>query len=174
MSKKDGKEVDGRMHVPPATKKATVDAILAGTMTRREAAESLGVDKSTVREWLKKSGRLMGLSPKARPDAATRRRLAVAVQGGFMTVEEAMAEAGLVHAGTVRVWIKALDAEIAQPEKAAQYTLDDQDGALAQENRDLKAKLASLQLRLLAAETVIEVAGEVLGQDLRKKYGSKQ
>ncbi len=91
-----------------------------------------------------------------------------------MTVEEAMAEAGLVYPRTVSVWIKALDGEIAQPEKSVLDKVDEQEGALAQENRDLRARLANLQLQLLAAETVIEVAGEELGQDLRKKYGSKQ
>ena len=85
-----------------------------------------------------------------------------------------MAEAGLVYPRTVSVWIKALDGEIAQPEKSVLDKVDEQEGALAQENRDLRARLANLQLQLLAAETVIEVAGEELGQDLRKKYGSKQ
>lgn len=174
MSKNDGKVGKVIVHVSPAKKKAAVDAILTGTMTRREVAEQLGVDKSTVRDWLRKSGALMDSPAKARPDAATRRRLALAVQGGYMTVEEAMAEAGLVHPRTVSVWIKALDGEIAQPEKSVQDKVDEQEGALAQENRDLRARLANLQLQLLAAETVIEVAGEELGQDLRKKFGSKQ
>jgi transposase len=171
-----GKNVEkvDKVQISPAKKKAAVDAILAGTMTRRDVAEQLGVDKSTVRDWLKKPDRLMDVSPKARPDAATRRRLAVAVQGGYMTVGEAMAEAGLIHPRTVPVWIKALDGGIAQPEKSVQDRVDGQDGALAQENRDLRARLANLQLQLLAAETVVEVAGEELGQDLRKKYGSKQ
>ena len=171
-----GKNVEkiDKVQISPAKKKAAVDAILAGTMTRRDVAEQLGVDKSTVRDWLKKPDRLMDVSPKARPDAATRRRLAVAVQGGYMTVEEALAEAGLTYPRTVSAWIKALDGEIAQPGKSVQDKMDEQDGALEQENRDLRARLANLQLQLLAAETVIEVAGEELGQDLRKKYGSKQ
>lgn len=174
MSKNDEKSGNGRFQISPAKKKAAVEAILAGTLTRREAAEQLGVDKSTVRDWLKKSVRPVNALPKARPDAATRRRLALAVRGGYMTVEEAMAEAGLVYPRTVSVWIKALDGEIAPLEKPVQDMVDEQDGALAQENRDLRARLASLQLQLLAAETLIEVAGEELGQDLRKKYGSKQ
>lgn len=170
MVKKDSKP--GKALVSPARKKAAVDAIVAGTMTRREVAEQLGVDKSTVRDWLMRAGALSNI--KSRPDAAMRRRLAVAVLGGFMTVEEALVEAGLVYPRTVSVWIKALEGEIAQPEQPVQDKMDGNDEALSLENRDLKARLASVQLQLLAAETVIEIAGEELGQDLRKKYGSKR
>ena len=56
-----GKNVEkiDKVQISPAKKKAAVDAILAGTMTRRDVAEQLGVDKSTVRDWLKKPDRLV-------------------------------------------------------------------------------------------------------------------
>ncbi len=101
MSKNDGKVGKIIAHVSPAKKrKLAVDAILAGTMTRREVAEQLGVDKSTVRDWLKKSGALMDWPAKARPDAATRRRLAVRRAG---RVHDRRGGNGLVRAWSIHV-----------------------------------------------------------------------
>lgn len=47
-------------------------------------------------------------------------------------------------------------------------------GNFEDENRKLIQQLNQAQLKILALETMIEVAGEEYGEDLRKKFGSKQ
>jgi transposase-like protein len=172
--KMDEKGVGGRVRIPQAQRQAAVDAILAGNSTCREIGEQLGVHSTTVWGWVTKVNALTGISPKAKTTASLRNRLAVAVKGGFMTEQEAMKEAGITSPRVVAKWIKALDADIALMEKPAQEAMEEENGVSAQESRTLKAENAQLRLQVLALETLIEVAGEELGQDLRKKYGSKQ
>ena len=162
------------MRVPPAQRQAAVDAILAGNSSCREMGERLGVDKTTVRGWVTKANALAGISRKPRMAASLRNRLAAAVKGGFLTEQEAMKEAGITSRGLVARWIKELEADIALPEKSAQEAMEDESGVSAEEGRTLKAEVARLRLQVLALETLIEVAGEELGQDLRKKFGSRR
>lgn len=168
------KSVGGRLRIPPVQRQAAVDAILAGNSSCREMAERLGVDKTTVHDWVTKANALVGISPKAKTTASLRNRLAVAVKGGFMTEQEAMKEAGITSPRVVAKWIKALDADIALLEKPAQEAMEEENDVSAQESRTLKAENAQLRLQVLALETLIEVAGEELGQDLRKKFGSRR
>jgi transposase-like protein len=168
------KGVGGRLRVPPAQQQAAVDAILSGNSSRREMADRLGVDRGTVHGWVAKAKALAGISTGGRPTASLRNRLAVAVKGGFMTAEEAMFEAGVGSPRVVAGWVKALEDDIARLEKPAQKAMEDENGVSAQESRALKAEVAQLRLQVLALETLIEVAGEELGQDLRKKFGSRR
>ena len=172
--KMDEKGVGGRLRVPPALRQAAVDAILAGTSSCREMADRLGVDKTTVHDWVAKVKALSGISTKPKTTASLRNRLAIAVKGGFMTEQEAMKEAGISSPRLVAKWIKELEADIASPERSAQEAMDDENGVSADEGRTLKAEVARLRLQVLALETLIEVAGEELGQDLRKKFGSRR
>jgi transposase-like protein len=168
------KGVGGRVRVPHAHRQAAVDAILAGDSTHREICDRLGVSRTTVWEWVTKAKALAGISKRAKTTASLRNRLAVAVKGGFMTEQEAMREAGITSPRVVAKWIKELDADIARLEKPAQEAMEEENGVSAQESRTLKAENAQLRLQVLALETLIEVAGEELGQDLRKKFGSRR
>jgi transposase len=172
--KMDEKGVGGRVRILSAQRKAAVDAILAGNSTCREMGVQLGVHSTTVWAWVTKANALTGISPKAKTTASLRNRLAMAVKGGFMTEQEAMTEAGITSPRVVAKWIKALDDDIALLEKPAQEAMEDENGVSAQESRILNAEIAQLRLQVLALETLIEVAGEELGQDLRKKFGSRR
>lgn len=162
------------MRIPPVQRQAAVDAILAGNSTCREMGEQLGVDKTTIRSWVTKANALAGISTKTKTTASLRNRLAFAVKGGFMTEQEAMREAGIASPRVVAKWIKALDDDIALLEKPVQEAMEEENSVSAQDSRALKAENAQLRLQVLALETLIEVAGEELGQDLRKKFGSRR
>ena len=170
----DEKGVGGRLRILPAQRKAAVDEILAGNSTYREVGDRFGVHKTTVRDWVVKAKTLAGLPMRVLTTASLRNRLAIAVKGGFMTEQEAMKEAGISSPRLVAKWIKELEADIASPEKSAQEAMEDENGVSADEGRTLKAEVARLRLQVLALETLIEVAGEELGQDLRKKFGSRR
>ena len=172
--KKDVKSAVVRSRIPQAQKRAAVAAVFAGEASCLELGLRLGVHQSTVRDWVNNAASLSVVPARVFVPAPLKRRLAIAVKGGFMSEQEAMAEAGVSTRGVVGKWIKALEVDIAPLEQTAQEAMEDKNGASAQESHILRAEIAQLRLQVLALETLVEVAGEELGQDLRKKFGSRR
>lgn len=154
-------------------KRAAVEAIHLRQITKAEAAVLYGVTITTIRRWLVWA-ELGDPKPKPRIDWTLIQRVVLGLQGGFLTMEEALAEAGLSDRRTIEGWIRQYSDEIAPHSRKGKAKMKDSDTEGGLEAQELREQVQRLRLQVLALETMIEVAGEEYGEDLRKKFGSKQ
>ena len=77
---------------------------------------------------------------------------------------------------TVHQWSKEFSSELSEEENLTVMTEQEQREleALKRQNQILKDKLDYEQMRTFALETMIDLAKEKLGVDVRKNFGAKQ
>lgn len=76
----------------------------------------------------------------------------------------------------VNHWKRAFSSELSEEEITVVMTEQEQKelDALKKQNKQLKEKLDYEQMRTFALETMIDLAKEKLGVDVRKNFGAKQ
>lgn len=95
-----------------------------------------------------------------------RRQVAIGIKAGLLSVQEA-ARQNSVSEGTIESWLALLkESNLENKTKAAMpdKSLDD----------TTKASVEALQLKVAALETMIDLAEQKFGIDIRKKCGTKQ
>lgn len=160
----------------PQEKAKIVDEVDSGLLTPAQATRKYGIrSASNISRWRDQVSRKKHLGPRKRTPVATKRRVAEEVRQGFKTVEEVMDELNIFERKTILNWIDLYcypDCEMAEPlEKGPQ---DPKSASLSEHEARLQAELDQARLRILSLETLIEVAEEELGIDIRKKSGTKQ
>jgi len=95
-----------------------------------------------------------------------RRQVAISVQAGLLSVQDA-ARQNSVSAGTVEAWLELLKESNLEAKTKA---------AMPDKNIDESTKIAidALKLKVAALETMIDLAEQKFGIDIRKKCGTKQ
>jgi transposase len=160
-------------YVPLADQKEAVNAINSGEMTRSEAAELFGVSEMSIGRWLRKLEGGLPTRAKGRKKEEWR-RIVQEIRSGVMTIEEAALNYGILDRSVIKSWMRKFDSELSPAKQNTQVNTMGSTGNFDEENRKLKQQLDQAQMKILALETMIEVAGEEYGEDLRKKFGSKQ
>ena len=109
-------------------------------------------------------------------DISFRRRVAQDYKEGNRTMQE-VGQAYGVPKYSVKKWIDKFNSELsAEPLGVAAMTQEEQKvlEALKKQNEALRKKLEHEQMRNFALETMIDLAKEELGVDIRKNSGAKQ
>ena len=170
------KKRDSYKIVPLRDQKEAIKAILSGEMTRKEVAELYGVHVASIQRWLVKAQ--AGFPMRTRKDTNRSsddwRRIAQEIKTGLVSIEDAVIQYQIQNRRTLLGWIRKSDSEIVPAKQLTQEIMIGGTGNFEDENRKLIQQLNQAQLKILALETMIEVAGEEYGDDLRKKFGSKQ
>ncbi|MFN8394570.1 MAG: hypothetical protein U0176_26880 [Bacteroidia bacterium] len=164
---------------PIGIKRQAVAEVESGMYRRSEVCQKYGINKKTLEKWLKKLGSDVSPPPPLEERSETMRLAANEVLCGVFTVEEALREHGLESADRLRHWVErtrrenqsmraaasAASCDIAQMKKRK-----DGDGEAAK----LREELEAARMRVVALETLIEVAERELGVQIRKKSGTKR
>jgi transposase-like protein len=141
-------------------------------LPRKEACLTYGMAYSTLTRWLTTFGSGKGSYPRKRYFSMHKKREVIeAVLSGAMTKKEACL-AYNVNKGTLNKWLVATrkeDAEFLTTNKAAMPSV-----LQSLSNKDLEKQLAEARLKIMALETLIDVAEEQFNIPIRKKPGAKQ
>ena len=92
------------------------------------------------------------------------------IESGKITIEEARRLYGIGGGSIIQIWIKKFD-KLHMLNKVVRIEMKDEVSKLKQlekEKKELESALAQAHLKLLAYESLIEVAEENLGIDLKK------
>jgi transposase len=138
--------------------------------TKQEVAAKYGIAYSTILSWLARFGGKSYLTMKRTMRSDQQKRIIVRkVQGGDMTFKEACLSYGIKHRNMLTAWIRKFDEGIGDidsnepPEPMSDVVFP-----------DLKKALDQANLKVLALETMIDVAEEQFKIKIRKKPGAKQ
>ncbi|HHG86372.1 MAG TPA: DUF1153 domain-containing protein [Bacteroidetes bacterium] len=161
---------------PISVKREALEALDSGLFTMREVMEMYEVrTTTTLGNWRKQLAR-SSKKRKFLPEME-KRRIAYEVCNGGLSIESAMAEYGVLGKKTISGWIAryVTDYEIGRPmkEKKPKQPENPGDQDTTAELEALRRELEEAQLKALALETLIEVAEEELGVEIRKKLGAK-
>lgn len=145
---------------------AEVLAELESGVSRRVACEKRGLDGSLLCGWVSRYGS-EALRNMGKPSFTEQQRRGIVrkILGGEMTIQEAML-AHTVAKNTLRNWIRQ--------SKAEETDIDSKQSAMPASNDSLAQDLQNARLKILALETLIDVAEEELKIKIRKKPGAKQ
>lgn len=106
---------------------------------------------------------------------AFRRKVAQDYLNGDESQRQVAARYG-IDRSYVHQWSKEFSSELSEEENLTVMTEQEQKelDALKKQNKILKDKLDYEQMRTFALETMIDLAKEKLGVDVRKNFGAKQ
>jgi len=108
-------------------------------------------------------------------DVAFRRKVALHYLQGNESLNQVASRYGIVHQYVFK-WSKEFSSELVVDTTTEIMTEQEQQEleALKKLNKQLKEKLEYEQMRTFALETMIDLAKEKLGVDVRKNFGAKQ
>ena len=108
-------------------------------------------------------------------DVAFRRKVALHYLQGNESLNQVAAHYGILYQ-YVHKWSKEFSCELVKDTTAEIMTEKEQREleVLKNQNQQLKEKLEYEQMRTFALETMIDLAKEKLGVDVRKNFGAKQ
>jgi|SRR5450631_909213 transposase len=145
-----------------------VNEVEAGS-TRQEVAEKYGIAYGTILKWLARfGGKSYMMSKRPIRSDQQRRFIVKKIQDGEMTKKEARLANGVSY-NTLQRWIKKFNEVIGD--------LDSNESSMPISSvafPDLKKALDQANLKVLALETLIDVAEEQFKIKIRKKPGAKQ
>lgn len=164
---------------PIGIKRQAVAEVESGMHRRSDLCEKYGISKKTLENWVIKSrGRV---SPQAEPEECreSMRLAANEVLCGISTVAEALERHGLDSADRLNYWVRRARKENqAMRDAMSEPTCDIAPMAKNKGNDDeaaqLRQQLEAARMRVVALETLIDVAERELGVRIRKKPGTKQ
>jgi transposase-like protein len=133
-----------------------------------EAAERFNTNARRIRTWLTQYSKTIEVKEKPRLPEEIKKTIVRDVQAGVTTAKEA-AKKYSVREQTINNWLDKYSIKTPIGEKYIQKT----DIELQNDKRSLK-ELEELKLKILALETMIDVAEKELNIDIRKKSGTKQ
>lgn len=108
-------------------------------------------------------------------DLAFRRKVSQDYNSGTESLKQVAARYD-INFRNVQRWSKEFSYELSEEETTIVMTEQEQKEleALKKQNKQLKEKLDYEQMRTFALETMIDLAKEKLGVDVRKNFGAKQ
>jgi transposase-like protein len=108
-------------------------------------------------------------------DLAFRRKVSQDYNNGSESLKQVAARYD-INFRNVQRWSKEFSSELSEEETTIVMTEQEQKEleALKKQNKQLKEKLDYEQMRTFALETMIDLAKEKLGVDVRKNFGAKQ
>lgn len=160
-----------------ASKIEALEVLDSGQFTKGEVMEMYEIRTySTLDNWRKQVSR--GPITRRRYRVEEKRRIAFEVSSGKLSLEAAMEHYGITGNRTIPGWIAryAQDYEFAlsMKKKGKRTSLVDRlNDCDREEFTKMGEELAECKLKLLALETLIDVAEEELGVAIRKKRGAK-
>lgn len=150
-------------------------------LPRKAACIQYGLNTKTLISWMGKFGSAAYKEAHKRQFTATIKRSVVrAVTEGRLSIKEAQAAYGIKSKSTIKGWIelakrenddlRAFTTSMADTTKQTDPSPKD----LQQANEVLKKQLEEAQLKIIALNTLIDVAEQQLKINIRKKPGAKQ
>lgn len=110
-----------------------------------------------------------------RYSSAFRQKVVQEIESGKLTITEAKKLYGIKGSGTIQYWIKRIG-KLHLLNKVIKVEMKDEVSRireLEKQKKELESALAQAHLKLLAYESLIEVAEERLGIDLKKNLGEQ-
>lgn len=97
------------------------------------------------------------------------------IEKGEFTVSSANRHYGIQGTNTIKGWLRKLGKDHLMPKVVRVESPQERDQVLALQAkvRELESALAKTQVRLLAYESLVEVAEEYTGLDFKKNFGHK-
>jgi transposase-like protein len=141
-------------------------------LSRKEVCEKYGMSYGTLGGWLKRYGNQAFLEEGRVKLTNHQKRLIIhGIQEGRMTIEEAMLAYKIKARKTIRGWLRECNKDI-------NIDIDSKESMMPTSNdpgsHELQHALHQANLKVLALETMIDVAEEQLKINIRKKPGAKQ
>lgn len=139
-------------------------------VSRKEICKKYGMAYNTLGEWVTRyASKDFQLNYKKTQITSHQKRSIVrAVQEGRLTIQEANIKYHLRGRDTIKRWLRKLKDD-ALPTDMEQHPID-----RPQNNSSLEEQLSAANLKVLALETMIDLAEEDLKIEIRKKSGAKQ
>jgi transposase len=151
-------------------------------MPRREAQQRYGVAVSTLSGWMQKYGTEAWRQQRKLPvPLSIKRKVVQALEQGQMTVREAQEAFNIKNGSTIRQWRKQWKQEnaelVAANCSAMKDKITDHKAVTSTTPADVKAlqkALEQAEMKIVALNTLIDVAERQLKINIRKKSGAKQ
>jgi transposase-like protein len=138
-------------------------------LTAKEAGEKYGVTDGTVREWLRRYSKVKAMKEKNKVSEEVKKTVVRDIQAGLMTIAEASKQYNTYYQD-VKHWVKKYSVSIAPDQLKSIEKSISEVGA----NKESLKQIEELKLKVIALETMIDVAEKELNIDIRKKSGTKQ
>lgn len=159
------------------SKKLILDVVrqVEAGVSRHELYKQYGMASTTLGEWLKKYGSAhYQANKKVEISSITRRSIMQAVVQGRLTIQEA-SQTYHITEKTVKAWLRIFRRENNQQVPACiEMKKKKPETSESEEIKALKKALEESQLKVIALETLVDVAERELKIDIRKKSGAKQ
>jgi transposase len=140
-------------------------------MSRIEVCEKYGMSYATIKNWMTQYGsNEFHKNSRLKITAHQKRLIIIEIQEGRLTFAEASLSHG-VKVGTLRNWIWESNKESNVDLGSNESTMGTSKDSIPEE---LQRALHNANLKVLALETMIDVAEEQLKINIRKKPGAKQ
>ena len=146
-------------------------------VSHKQLREQYGLGLSTVKDWLRDHGSASYHSSKRLSISSVEKRsLLLAIVQGRMTISEAKQAYNVKREKTVRDWLRIFKQQNGGLLIADQGEMKEKKPTVSEsdEIKALKKALAESQLKVIALETLVDVAERELKIDIRKKSGAKQ
>ncbi|HEX5167553.1 MAG TPA: transposase [Cyclobacteriaceae bacterium] len=147
-----------------------VEAVESG-LSRAEACQKYGMAYVTLCGWIKRYGSKDFVDNVRTKINSHQKRLVIkSIQEGRMTIAEANVAYNIKGGDTIRKWLR-------DSKKDSYVDIDSNESIMPTLNnstQDLQLALRQANLKVLALETMIDVAEEELRIKIRKKSGAKQ
>jgi len=128
------------------------------------AAKLFGVHSGTISRWVRQYTPEKSKPFKKHKSELEKKSIVRDVQSGFLTLNEAASKHNVLER-TIKEWMELYSYQIPITDMKEKET-----PSLTQKDR----KIEELELKVLALETMIDVAEKTLKVDIRKKSGTKQ
>jgi transposase len=156
----------GRHHYSALERQQAVNDLEQGIITVPELLEQYNIHEDTLENWVIAYAKDPDFSFKRkRTRQSDRRLIASQIHNKVLTATEA-ARIYKLNVKTVQSWLKEFPASNNLQRKISQEMSGD--------NESVHQQIEELQLKIIALETMIDIAEEELKIDIRKKCGTKQ
>jgi transposase-like protein len=153
---------------PEHIKIQAVKELENGELTIGEAMKKYEINRPvTIKEWLVKySSNGQKFKVKPRLDPSIKRQAVRSIEMGYLSKKEASEKYGVVKSA-IDYWIKQYSCSVSDNKQKNNKVTSDKE-------KELEKSLEAAKLKILALETMIDVAEKSLNIDIRKKPGTKQ
>jgi transposase len=134
-----------------------------------EAAERYGVHEGTIRAWRRRYSKVKEMEMKNRISEEVKKTIVRDIQAGLITMFE-VSERYNVSRESIKYWLRRYSVNISTDQRK---TIEMDVPDFGSNKEDLK-QIEDLKLKVIALETMIDVAEKELNIDIRKKSGTKQ
>lgn len=164
-SKINGVEMMGNRY-PKKTIREVVAVIKERELRISEAAKMFNINHHTVRSWLMKDSPELFKAVRNKKTISEKKAIVREVQAGLISVRDAAVK---YNAGksAIREWLQLYSYQITDMKK-------DVPKPVAPPDKEKDKLIKELQLKVMALETLIDVAEDTFKIDIRKKSGTKQ